>query len=161
MNDDGSTGMTMDGDGTMGGMPPSAPMSMNDSGSMGMGMDQDMTPMMQMTFYWGKDASILFKGWPGSSMGMYILALFFVFFLSLVIEALTHCNLTPTKSNRMMRTMLHTSRVVFSYLVMLAVMSFNVGVLLVAVLGHAIGFFLFRILKKSSEKDSDMPPMAC
>ena len=159
MNGDGSTGMTMNGDGTMGGMPPSAPMSMNDNGSMGMGMD--MTPMMQMTFYWGKDALILFNGWPGTNMGMYILALLFVFLLSLIIEALTHYNLTPTKSNRMMRTMLHTLRVLFSYLVMLAVMSFNIGILLVAVIGHAIGFFVFRVLKKASEKDSDMPPMAC
>ena len=152
MNDDGSMGMTMDGSGKM--PPSSAPMSMDDMG-------MDMTPMMQMTFYWGKDAVILFKGWPGSSVGMYILALLFVFFLALIIEALTHYNLTPTKSNRMIRTMLHTLRVVFSYLVMLAVMSFNFGVLLMAVMGHAIGFFLFRILKKGAEKESDMPPMAC
>ncbi|XP_024975919.1 copper transporter 1-like [Cynara cardunculus var. scolymus] len=148
----------MNDNGTMGGMPPSAPMPMNDDGSMGM---DDMMPMMQMTFYWGKDASILFYGWPGNSTGMYILALLFVFFLALIVEALTHHNLTPTKSNHIMRTVLHTLRVVFSYSVMLAVMSFNVGVLLVAVLGHAIGFFLFRVLKKACEKDLDMPPMAC
>ncbi|XP_071687566.1 copper transporter 6-like [Rutidosis leptorrhynchoides] len=153
-----NNGMAMNDDGTMGGMSPSTPMSMNDTDSMGMGMDNMMT---HMTFYWGKNAWILFQGWPGSSTGMYILALIFVFLLAIIIEWLTHNNLTPTKSNRIMRTMIHTLRVVFSYLVMLSVMSFNIGVFVMAVAGHAIGFYLFRVLKKSIEKDSEVTSMAC
>ncbi|XP_071717976.1 copper transporter 6-like [Rutidosis leptorrhynchoides] len=153
-----NNGMAMNDDGTMGGMAPSTPMSMNDNDSMSMGMDNKKM-MTHMTFYWGKNAWILFKGWPGSSMGMYILALIFVFLLAIIIEWLTHNN--PTKSNRIMRTMIHTLRVVFSYLVMLSVMSFNIGVFVMAVAGHAIGYYLFRVLKKSSEIDLEETSMAC
>ncbi|KAI3830031.1 hypothetical protein L1987_04163 [Smallanthus sonchifolius] len=152
--------MDMNDDGTMGGMPPTAPR--NDS--MGMDMDMDMgmdMKMTHMTFYWGKNTWILFQGWPGSNTGMYILALIFVFLLALIMEWLAYSNPTPTKSNRIQRTMIHTLRVVFSYLVMLSVMSFNIGVFVMAIAGHAVGFFVFRVLKKSSEKDSDMSSMAC
>ncbi|GJR48011.1 copper transporter 1 [Tanacetum coccineum] len=161
MNMDHNHGMAMNDDGTMGGMSPSSPMNDNDQmGGMDMGMDNKKM-MTHMTFYWGKNAWILFQGWPGSNTGMYILALIFVFLLAIIMEWLTHTNLTPTQSNRMVRTMIHTFRVVFSYLVMLSVMSFNIGVFVMAVLGHAIGYYLFRVLKKSSEKDSEIPTMAC
>ncbi|KAL8260386.1 hypothetical protein R6Q59_028339 [Mikania micrantha] len=152
-------GMAMNDDGTMGRVPPAAPENetMGMDMDMGMGMDQ----MTHMTFYWGKNAWILFQGWPGKSTGMYILALVFVFLLTLIMEWLNHSNLASTNSNGITRTLIHTLRVVFSYLVMLSVMSFNIGIFLVAIGGHAIGFYLFRVLKQSSEKDSEMAPMAC
>ncbi|KAK1428689.1 hypothetical protein QVD17_17528 [Tagetes erecta] len=162
--------MPMNDDGTMGGMSPTT--SGNDSmrvmspttptkdsmGGMDMGMDMSMT---HMTFYWGKDAWILFEGWPGNNTTMYILALVFVFFLALILEFLAHSHITPSKSNRILRTMIHTFRVVFSYLVMLAVMSFNIGVFVMAIAGHVVGFYVFRVLNNSSDKDSDMSSMAC
>ncbi|KAI3682465.1 hypothetical protein L1987_82464 [Smallanthus sonchifolius] len=155
--------MDMNDDGTMGGMPPTAPGNGNkNDSSMGMDMDMGMDmEMTHMTFYWGKNTWILFQGWPGSDTGMYILALIFVFLLALIMEWLAYSNPTPTKSNCLQRTMIHTLRVVFSYLVMLSVMSFNIGVFVMAIAGHAVGFFVFRVLKKSSEKDLDMSSMAC
>lgn len=47
-------------------------------------------------------------------------------------------------------TVVHALRVGLAYMVMLAVMSFNVGVLLAAVFGHALGFLFFgyRLFKR-------------
>ncbi|KAL9141017.1 hypothetical protein ABFS82_14G075100 [Erythranthe guttata] len=133
--------------------------------------------MMHMTFFWGKNAEILFNGWPGyDHLGMYVLALAVVFFLALTVEWLSHCNILrpETASNRrgaaaaigVMQTVLYAVRIGLAYLVMLAVMSFNAGVFLVAIAGHGVGFFLFgsRAFNKqnhSSGKTSDLPPMNC
>ncbi|KAF7153802.1 hypothetical protein RHSIM_Rhsim01G0233600 [Rhododendron simsii] len=128
--------------------------------------------MMHMTFFWGKNAEILFSGWPGTSSGMYAVALMFVFVLSLLVEWLSHGNLIKDGSNQvavgLVQTLIHAVRVGLAYMVMLAVMSFNGGVFVMAVAGHALGFFLFgsRALKKaaptpSNGKTSDVPPMSC
>ncbi|KAI3760517.1 hypothetical protein L1987_50912 [Smallanthus sonchifolius] len=121
--------------------------------------------MMHMTFYWGKDALILFKGWPGTNTGMYALALVFVFFLALLVEWLAHCNLKMTKSDDassgLAQTLVYTLRVGLAFMVMLAIMSFNVGVFLAAVSGHALGFFFFRVIVKSSNNSTDAVSGAC
>lgn len=151
--------------GGMGGMSPPLPSSMN--GTTGMhGMHHRM--MMHMTFYWGKNAEILFHSWPGTSTGMYVLALIFVFVLSFFIEWLSHCQLIkPDSSNvsaGLVQTFLHAIRVGLAYMVMLAVMSFNVGVFLIAVAGHTLGFLFFgsRVFKKPDAlKGSDLPPFSC
>ncbi|KAL5709363.1 hypothetical protein ACHQM5_020063 [Ranunculus cassubicifolius] len=122
--------------------------------------------MMHMTFFWGKNASILFTGWPGNNTGMYILALIFVFLLSVLIEWLSHSRFikkatTSHVSAGILQTILHTIRVGLAYLVMLAVMSFNGGVFIVAVLGHSVGFLVFgsRVFKGGDdlEKTRDLP----
>ncbi|KAF5193828.1 Copper transporter [Thalictrum thalictroides] len=152
-------------------------------GMMGGGQNMAMPPshnnatmqhkmMMHMTFYWGKEALILFHGWPGSSTGMYVLALIFVFVLAMLIEWLSNSRIIKQGSSShvsagLVQTVLHTVRVGLAYMVMLAVMSFNVGVLLVAVAGHSIGFLVFgsRVFKPQvvgeSEKPRDLPSMAC
>ncbi|XP_065878781.1 copper transporter 1-like [Euphorbia lathyris] len=125
--------------------------------------------MMHMTFYWGKDALILFSGWPGTRSGMYVLALILVFIISFLVEFLSHSQIIKPGSSDftagVIQTLMHALRVGLAYMVMLAVMSFNGGVFLVAVAGHTLGFLLFgsRLFKKTSQttKNSDLPPMSC
>uniref|UniRef100_A0A5B7C3S5 Copper transport protein n=1 Tax=Davidia involucrata TaxID=16924 RepID=A0A5B7C3S5_DAVIN len=123
--------------------------------------------MMHMTFFWGKHAEVLFSGWPGNSTAMYALALIFVFALAVLVEWLSHCNFIKPGTNKvaagLFQTGFHAVRSGMSYMVMLAVMSFNGGVFLAAVLGHAVGFMLFgsRAFKKGSDKPSDLPTMKC
>ncbi|PIN15409.1 Copper transporter [Handroanthus impetiginosus] len=101
---------------------------------------------MHLTFFWGKNAEILFSGWPGTCTGMYLLALVFVFVLFLIVEWLSiyHRGRCGNSSDcAIIRTIVHGIRICLGYLVMLVVMSFNVGVLIVAVVGHTLGFFYF------------------
>ncbi|CAI0540367.1 unnamed protein product [Linum tenue] len=132
--------------------------------------------MMHMTFYWGKDALILFSGWPGTRTEMYVLALVFVFLLAFLVEWLSGCRLIRKDAGR---TAMHGVRAGLAYMVMLAVMSFNGGVFLAAVAGHAVGFLVFgsRVFKKDDDGvgldggdyrhrragglRSDLPPISC
>ncbi|XP_015575496.1 copper transporter 1 [Ricinus communis] len=152
----------------MGGMTPSSTMNNTNSTGGGMMMHHHKM-MMHMTFFWGENAEILFSGWPGARTGMYVLALIFVFVLSFLVEWLSHSRLikpgSPHVTAGLIQTLLHTMRVGLAYLVMLAVMSFNGGVFLVAVAGHCLGFLIFgsRVFKKTppAAKTSDLPPMSC
>lgn len=93
---------------------------------------------------------------------MYLMALFFVFALSVTVEWLATFRFTKLGANRVWarlgQTGVHVLRVGLAYMVMLAVMSFNAGVLIVAVVGHAVGFLLFAtsLLKRP---DSDEPDL--
>ncbi|KAL3829084.1 hypothetical protein ACJIZ3_017886 [Penstemon smallii] len=131
--------------------------------------------MMHMTFFWGKNAEILFDGWPGHDhLGMYILALALVFFLALFVEWLSNCNVLRDAASShhrstavgLLQTLMYAVRIGLAYIVMLAVMSFNAGVFLVAIAGHSIGFFFFgsRAFHKTTPgdgKSTDLPAMNC
>lgn len=139
-------------------------------GGGGMSMMPHRHMMMHMTFFWGKNAEILFPGWPGyDNLGMYVLALVVVFVLAVLVEWLSACKFIKESSNHvaagLVQTLMHGIRIGLAYMVMLAVMSFNAGVFLVAVAGHALGFFLFgsRVFNPSSGacKTSDLPPLSC
>ncbi|KMT05155.1 hypothetical protein BVRB_7g173030 [Beta vulgaris subsp. vulgaris] len=159
----------MDGHG-MGGMMMTPPPSSSSSSSMNMGgASSHKKMMMHMTFYWGKDALVLFNGWPGTHISMYILSLIFVFVLAFLVEWLSRSRIVKSRRNDvvsgLMLTLLHALRMGLAYLVMLAVMSFNGGIFLVAVAGHAIGFFIFgsRVFEsgRKGSEDPDLPPMSC
>ncbi|XP_077237138.1 copper transporter 1-like [Tasmannia lanceolata] len=106
---------------------------------------------------------------------MYALALLFLFVLSLLVEWLSHSLLTNLKLGAnhvaagIAQTAMHGVRIGLAYLVMLAVMSFNVGIFLVAVAGHTLGFFPFRSrtfknlqpLPSGKTYSTDLPPMNC
>ncbi|CAN6471530.1 unnamed protein product [Victoria cruziana] len=122
-------------------------MTMPPSGGHAMEMQKQDKMMMHMTFFWGRDAEVLFDGWPGTSGGMYALSLILVFLIALLVEWLPACRYARPAGGGLaaglLQTLVYTLRTGLAYLVMLAVMSFNVGVLLVAVAGHALGFLLF------------------
>lgn len=108
----------------------------------------NMTMAMHMSFFWGKDVIILFSGWPNQSLGMYILALFFVFLLSMTAEVLSvspavKVGVNPTVAG-LTQSSVYALRMGVVYMVMLSVMSFNLGVFFAAVFGHAFGFFLMK-----------------
>lgn len=139
-------------------MPPGSSMpdgSMNSTST-------DTGMMMHMTFYWGKDVLVLFSGWPERSLGMYILALLFVFLLGFAVEVLS---ISPQLfgSNSMavllIQACVYVVRMALAYMVMLSVMSFNLGVFIVAVAGHGAGFLLVkaRALVAANRADSAVP----
>ncbi|KAI3474790.1 hypothetical protein Pfo_030049 [Paulownia fortunei] len=104
-------------------------------------------PSFHVAFYWGKESQFLFAGWPDNNSGMYALALIFVFALAVLVEFLTNLNLVKPGSNRVatvsFQTGIHAIRTGFGYMVILAVMSYNGGVFIAAVLGHAVGYVAF------------------
>lgn len=108
---------------------------------------KNTTPFHNNLFL-GKNVVVLFQGWPNNDLGMYILALVFVFWISVAVEVLSvPPAVKPGKSpvvGGLSQASVYGLRMVFGYMVMLSVMSFNVGVLVLAVLGHAFGAFLVK-----------------
>lgn len=106
--------------------------------------------MMHMSFFWGKDVVVLFQGWPGDRLGMYILATIFVCFMAFVVEVLSISpSSKPGRSwSPLITSLIHTGayalRMVLAYMVMLSVMSFNIGIFIAAVVGHAVGRFFVK-----------------
>ncbi|KAI5675080.1 hypothetical protein M9H77_06030 [Catharanthus roseus] len=155
----------MDDHSHMPGMSPPTQMNNNSNDHHTM-----MMMMPHMTFSWSKNAEILFSGWPGTRTGMYVLALIFVFILSLLVEFLSDdaagCKwIVKNKDDgsisslrAVLETIRHGLKTTLAYLIMLAVMSFNVGVLIVAVAGHVFGFLIFRSCRKSS---ANLSPGSC
>ncbi|KAM7264856.1 hypothetical protein ACFE04_002539 [Oxalis oulophora] len=112
--------------------------------------------LIHKTFFWGHETQILFSGWPGSSKGMYALALIFVFALVVIVEWLTNCEMIKHGANKVgwvfFKVGVHTVRSGIHYMVILSVVSFNGGVFLAAVGGHAVGYVLFgRRIWKDTE----------
>ncbi|XP_047064341.1 copper transporter 6-like [Lolium rigidum] len=153
-------GMAMGGD--MGAMTMAPPRA----------ADHKMAGMMHMAFFWGDRAVVLFPGWPGDrGAGMYILCLLLVLALAALTEALALLSRRlarrgggeATASSAALLTAVHAARMGLAYLVMLAVMSFNVGVLLAAVAGHALGFLLARsrVRTGATRGSGDASPELC
>ncbi|KAK8592793.1 hypothetical protein V6N13_063358 [Hibiscus sabdariffa] len=125
--------------------------------------------MGHMTLFWGKDTQDIFPGWSGRSS--YLLGLIWVFLLSLMVERLSHTRFIKPGTGHvvagLLQTLMYAIRVALAYLVMLAVMSCNVGVILASVAGYGVGFLVYgsRVFSKSEfvqyEEPSDIPPLNC
>lgn len=115
---------------------------------MPMPMPMDDMPMMHMTFFWGKNVVMLFNDWPNGKLGMYILALVLVFLVAVAIEVLHDFPATKKRAhpfiNVLAQAVVYGVRMAFAYLVMLSVMSYNIGVFICAVVGHAFGYFIVK-----------------
>ncbi|KAG6640128.1 hypothetical protein CIPAW_10G150700 [Carya illinoinensis] len=77
--------------------------------------------MMHISFYLGKDAIVLFSRWPNQNLGM----------TKPIVGGLTQATV-------------YAFRMGLAYLVMLSVMSFNLGIFIAAVAGHALGFIIIK-----------------
>ncbi|KAF9679981.1 hypothetical protein SADUNF_Sadunf06G0072500 [Salix dunnii] len=89
---------------------------------------------------------------------MYILALFCVFLLAAAVEI---CSVSPAKIGTgnpivgaLIQTCVYAVRVGIAYMVMLAVMSFNLGIFFAAVAGHATGFFLVKVRALANQNET-------
>ncbi|KAK9055498.1 hypothetical protein SSX86_026581 [Deinandra increscens subsp. villosa] len=126
-----------------------------------MSHDKDDMPMvMHMTFFWSKHVVMLFNGWPNGELGMYILALAIVFFLAVMVEFLSVLPSAKPGSCPVIGGLVHALfyglRMALVYLLMLCVMSYNVGVFVFVVAGHGIGCFLvkYRVISKAAASKS-------
>jgi hypothetical protein len=109
---------------------------------------------MHTSFFWGHRVQVLFSNWPGNyrnGVGMYVLSLLVAAVLAALVEVLSAASrgVSRRRSSRggsnallvsLLMTGIHAVKMGFSYLVMLAVMSFNGGVFLAVLAGHAAGF---------------------
>ncbi|XP_047312967.1 copper transporter 2-like [Impatiens glandulifera] len=125
-----------------------------------------------------KDMSGLVLTWGSSheSLKSYALHLLWVFTLSMIVETLSHARLLNKNMNNvtagLLQTLMYGLRTGLTYLVMLSVMSFDGFVLLVAVAGYSVGFFVFgsRLFDKYysdintrayQRPPTDIPPLNC
>ncbi|XP_071699414.1 copper transporter 6-like [Rutidosis leptorrhynchoides] len=133
-------------------------MSDHDKDAMFMQNDTMDAMVMHMTFFWGKDVVMLFSGWPNGELGMYVLALAFVLFLAIFIELFSIFPTVKPRNSLILGGLIHALfyglRMALVYLLMLCVMSYNVGVFVFVVLGHIIGCFLvkYRTISKEASK---------
>ncbi|CAN6471523.1 unnamed protein product [Victoria cruziana] len=122
---------------------------MDRGGQMGMGNGtaQAKRVGMHMALYWGKDVWVLFADWPGFSLGQYIVSLIVIFIGAVLVEWLSFRKVKGIEGRPILtgflKAVVYGVRVFFAYMVMLAVMSFNLGILFAAVLGHTVGLWVF------------------
>ncbi|XP_074271661.1 copper transporter 5-like [Silene latifolia] len=126
--------------------------------------------MMHMTFYWGKKVTVLFDWWKTESWTSYALTLLVCFLFAVFYQYMEDRRLSflamavapphqqpsiaapliPRLGTRVGKWVRVATAVLvgvnsgIAYMLMLAVMSFNWGVLIAIVLGFGVGYFLFR-----------------
>ncbi|XP_073271504.1 copper transporter 6-like [Primulina huaijiensis] len=131
-------------------MPMPSPMSPNDSTYNNQTVMSMEGMAMHTSFFWGKDVVLLFAGWPGDGrLGMYILALAAVFLLAVGAEIMSVAPVFKSRgvspaSGALIHAVVYAFRMGFLYLIMLSVMSFNLGAFTVAVAGHVVGSFIVK-----------------
>lgn len=144
-------------------------------GDSGMLMEGGSMGMMSTWFLTSNHVTLLVKGWETENTPLYIASLVAVFVFGFLYEALSlsqlwiqqrvisktilvhvHQEQKPASQiadlgKRSLLTLVYGVRIGVGYLIMLAVMSFNLGVYLAVVLGMAVGFFLLRSSNLSTD----------
>ena len=118
-------------------------------------MEMDMMTMC-MYFYNSTKVKMIFKGWDPESNGEYFGCLVFAFLIAFLAEYLSverdkvDSNAVvrlkaegPQLLYRMFQSVIIAFQVFFSFLTMLAVMTYNTGVVAACVLGLGTAYFIF------------------
>lgn len=122
--------------------------------------------MMHMTFYWGKQVTVLFDEWKTRTWLAYSLTLLAVFLLAAFHEYIVNLRSRFIKASKsksvsglrapllgqrslkfgtkLTESLLFGVNAGLGYMLMLAVMSFNGGVFIAVILGFVAGYFFFR-----------------
>lgn len=135
--------------------------------------------MMHMTFYWGRQVTVLFDGWKTQSWLGYSLTLVAVFLFSVFHEYIVNLRsrfkgISSGKAAsgltapligrnrialgfRVMESAVFGLNAGLGYLLMLAAMSFNGGVFIAVILGFVVGYFFFRSHGEVEEEITESP----
>ena len=124
----------------------------------------------QLYFYFGTQVKFIFKGCETQNAGTYSLVLVLTFIMALSIEGLNflryHLQASAySKLNQLIEmkdrsvytlsckirfyiSVIYFFSIFLSYLLMLAVMTFNAGIFIVTILGLTVGYFIFGFIRK-------------
>ncbi|XP_031485609.1 copper transporter 6-like [Nymphaea colorata] len=120
--------------------------------------------MMHFALFWGTDSAnvILFGGWPGASVGKYVFLLIVIFLGGIITEWLAFLKVKWVEEkpylSGFLSSLVYGIRMFFANMMMLSLMSFNIGVVILAVLGHGVGYWLFGTCA-FRKKACDRPPL--
>lgn len=127
-------------------------------------MDMDDTAM-HMTFSGAKMWWFCLRVGQTAALECTLLALVFVFSLAVAVEILAAPPIKPRMrplSGGLIQAAVYAVRMALAYLVMLSVMSFNVGIFITVVVGHAVGCFFVKyraIAAVYRAADAAAPPL--
>uniref|UniRef100_A0A0C9S7Z3 Copper transport protein n=1 Tax=Wollemia nobilis TaxID=56998 RepID=A0A0C9S7Z3_9CONI len=124
---------------------------------------------MHMALYWGKTVDLMFSGWSSKTVTQYVLSLAALFVLAFFHQTLSYMRTlyfqpderrenqkgaarfgTKSMVTSILETVAFACNAATGYLLMLAVMSYNVGVFLVILAGLSVGFFFVCVRKKAA-----------
>lgn len=113
----------------------------------------------QMFFQWSTTVTILFEGWLTTAWYLYVLSCLAALALAVCLEALrlavhrvSHGPFVEKSRWRQIgESLLYAGYIGLSYVVMLIVMTYNVGLFVSVVLGFGIGHFVFPRTSRSEQ----------
>ena len=117
--------------------------------------------VMDMYFYMGKSVVFLISDWTCTSAGVFLILCVVSFALAMAYQFLTTVKNTQ---NELKYTLVSMVRTLLAYVLMLILMTFNGGLFMSIILGHAVGYGLFGfapvvLTQKCNCNDSDSQSM--
>ena len=114
--------------------------------------------IMDMYFYMGKSVVFLLTDWTCTSAGVFFMLCLVSFALAVGYQFLT--TFTTNTNNELKYTLISMLSTLLAYVLMLILMTFNGGLFISIVVGHALGYGLFGfapvvLTQKCACKDSD------
>ena len=98
-----------------------------------------MGPMiMEMYFYWSNKVVFLLSNWETTNSGQYFACLLASFLVAVFVEFLSSLKI----KNDLVHMLIYATRLFFSYMLMLVLMTFNGGLFIAVMLGYTVGYFL-------------------